>query len=401
MAIVSVKIPQLGEGLQEARLVEFLKVPGDSVSKDEPIYEIETDKAISEIESPYEGTLVEWTVDVDSVLAIGAPIGMMEVAEGTPEMSAGHDAAPPSRHATSADISAASSTFASASEKSGTAAGNVPIPPRTRKLLKEKGLLHLAGQIQAAGSRLMPEDVENFVAAGGSASMPPILTNSFEERPLSPAQRTLNFRMARGAQVVLPAVLETDIDWAAIQAVRDEVRDGGGPTGFAMLSWCIAQAMQMAPPFRSTLSADGEILRTYKHANLGIAVSLADDVLHTAVVRDADTLSKQDFFAAFVNRIQEARDGIDQVDATTTVTVSNIGTAGMRVGIPVVVTPAVATVALGAVRDEPVPTPDGFEFRKMVSLTMSFDHRLVNGIGAAKFLNSIRELAANFKIDMR
>lgn len=433
MAIVSLKIPQLGEGLQEALLLEFLKKPGDAVLKDEPIYEIETDKAVIEIESPYEGTLAGWAAEVNAVLPIGAEIGTMEVAEGTEEMSGGHDAAPTSQQQTEqpsvsknvdpvsiepvspapvhaeSDLRAANGSTASIVIQ--TAAGGAGIPPRTRRFLRVKGLKHLAGQIPAAGRRLLPSDVEAFIAAGGASALPvqTAITNSpntgetssdlYDERPLNAAQRTLNFRMARGAQLVLPAVLETDIDWTAIQSVRDEVRDSGGPTGFAMLSWCIAQAMQQHPQFRSTLSGDGNTLRTYNYANLGIAVSLADDVLLTAVVRNADALSKPQFFESLSARIHEARNGQDQVDATTTVTVSNIGIAGMRVGIPVVVTPAVATVALGAVRDEPVPIRNGFEFKKMVSLTMSFDHRLVNGIGAASFLNTIRSLASNFSLD--
>ena len=169
MAIVSVRIPQLGEGLQEARVVEFLKNAGDAVKKDEPIYEIETDKAITEIESPYEGTLINWTAEVDSVLEIGAEIGTMEVAEGTPEMGDGHEPSAPAK--------AATSTLPPAEEdsapKSEPARGGASIPPRTRKLLKEKNLLHLADQIPAAGSKLMPEDVERFIAAGGGAEPGP------------------------------------------------------------------------------------------------------------------------------------------------------------------------------------------------------------------------------------
>ena len=74
MPVISVRIPQLGEGLQEALLVEFLKQPGDVVKRDEPIYVMETDKATTDVESPYAGTLVEWTVDPGSVLEIGAEI---------------------------------------------------------------------------------------------------------------------------------------------------------------------------------------------------------------------------------------------------------------------------------------------------------------------------------------
>jgi pyruvate dehydrogenase E2 component (dihydrolipoamide acetyltransferase) len=204
--------------------------------------------------------------------------------------------------------------------------------------------------------------------------------------------------MARGAQIALPAILETSVDWKAIAAARDITRAQNGPTGFAMLLWCVADAMKEHAAFRSTLSTDGKTLRTYHHVNLGVAVSLPGDRLITAVVRDADTLSKDEFFTALSQRISEAREGKDQVDGTTTVSVSNNGTAGMRSGIPVVVTPAVATIAIGEIRDEPIPTDDGFAFRKVASLTMSFDHRLMNGVGAANFLNAVRERAAEFSL---
>ena len=426
MAIVSVKIPQLGEGLQEARLVELLKQPGDAVKKDEPIFVIETDKAISEIESPYVGTIASWVADVDAVLPIGAEIGTMNVADGVKEIKGHGDAAGPAAKPAASDPAPADSAQALAAQSNRpahTAAGGKPIPPATRRLLREKGVAHLADQIPASGKRLLPQDVHAFLANQGAAgisspgisqagisqtAMAPtgnrssgrtVSTADYDERPLAADQRTLNFRMARGMQVVLAAVLETDVDWTSIYAARQETRETGGPTSFAMLTWCIAQALSEHPRFRSSLSSDGETLRTYKHANLGIAVSRENDLLNTAVIRKADTLNRPAFFSEMKDRIEEARGGKDQIDATTTVTVSNIGTAGMRVGIPVVVTPAVATLAVGAVRDEPFPLDRGFEFRKTVSLTMSFDHRIVNGVGAANFLNTIRQKAAEFSMN--
>ncbi|MER3495716.1 MAG: hypothetical protein C4320_02160, partial [Armatimonadota bacterium] len=79
MTIVDVTIPQIGEGLQEARLVGVLKQPGDRVERDEPIYQMETDKAVMDVESPYAGTLIEWLAKEDSVLPIGAAVARMEV----------------------------------------------------------------------------------------------------------------------------------------------------------------------------------------------------------------------------------------------------------------------------------------------------------------------------------
>src|SRR6185369_8158169 len=81
MASVEIRIPQLGEGLHEARIIRFLKQPGDAVKQDEPIYEMETDKATMEIESPATGVIAEWTAKEDDVVLIGAPIGRIDVAE--------------------------------------------------------------------------------------------------------------------------------------------------------------------------------------------------------------------------------------------------------------------------------------------------------------------------------
>ena len=181
MPVISVRIPQLGEGLQEARLVEFLKRPGEIIKRDDPIYVMETDKAVSEVESPYDGKLVEWVAEPNSVLPIGSEIAKMEVAEGVEEIAAGHG--PPSHDAHRSAVSLPSAPAATAAprDRSGSNGhcvrpSQIPIPPRTRKYLREKGLLDKADQIPAAGKKLMPEDVDRYlenpqealrIAAGG------------------------------------------------------------------------------------------------------------------------------------------------------------------------------------------------------------------------------------------
>jgi pyruvate dehydrogenase E2 component (dihydrolipoamide acetyltransferase) len=129
---------------------------------------------------------------------------------------------------------------------------------------------------------------------------------------------------------------------------------------------------------------------------LGIAVARPGDELITAVIRDADTLSREQFYAAYNRQVQLAREGKDQVDESTTFTTSNIGKAGLRMGIPVVVPPAVATLAVGEVRNEPVPTESGFEFRKQLTLSLTFDHRVINGVGAGQFLTDLRGAMESF-----
>src|SRR5688500_13354890 len=153
MPVISVRIPQMGEGLQEARLVGFLKNPGDTVRRDDPLYQMETDKAVMDVESPYDGKLVEWTAEEGKVLPIGSEIAKMEVADGVREMAAGHGPAlkPVAEQA-------AATLQEQAVVKEGPPR-NATVPPRTRRLLKEKGLLDQAHLIPSRGDKLRPEDV--------------------------------------------------------------------------------------------------------------------------------------------------------------------------------------------------------------------------------------------------
>ena len=393
MPIISVRIPQLGEGLQEALLVDFLKQPGDSIKRDDPIYVMETDKATTDVESPYEGTLVEWTVETGSVLEIGTEIAKMEVAEGVKEMPAGHGPADTVSATPSASPSvSAPSVSASTSRKK----SKVQIPPKTRKLLKEHGLLDMADEIPCSGTKLMPADVEAYLAGDHSGSQS---SDQFSAEPLAQSQVTLNFRLKRGTQDCIPVTVMNEVDWSALQSARAVVKPSGGPTGFAMALWCVVQALKNHDAFRSSLSADGRMRQVFHRVNLGVAVALPGDQMVTAVIGGADEMDRSTFFEAVQRQIDQARDGQDQADGSTTLTVSNIGKAGMRIGIPAIVAPAVATLAIGETYLLPVPEGESFRFRPSATMTLSFDHRLANGVGAANFMNEIKSEIESFRVE--
>ena len=392
MPIISVRIPQLGEGLQEALLVDFLKKPGEAIKRDEPIYVMETDKATTDVESPYEGSLVEWTVEKGSVLEIGTEIAKMEVAEGVKEMPVGHG--PQDSAETTAAPSASSSTSAA---KPAVRSGKIQIPPKTRKYLKELGLLDVAESIPTSGKKLMPEDVDNYLANQGSAAAS-VSTDEYDLVDVPMSQITLNYRLVRGTQVCVPVTVMNEMDWSAIQNSRDNVRESGGPTGFAMACWSVVQALKKHEKFRSAMASDGKKLKVFHRVNLGVAVALPGDEMVTAVVRNADEMDKDAFFSSLSTQIEQARDGKDQADESTTLTISNIGKAGMRIGIPAIVAPAVATLAIGETYQLPVPDGDGFKFRPAVTATLSFDHRIANGVGAANFMNDFKAEIEGFSI---
>ncbi len=386
MPVISVRIPQLGEGLQEALLVEFLKQPGDAIKRDDPIYVMETDKATTDVESPYAGKLVEWTVEPGSVLEIGAEIGRMEVAEGVKEMPVGHGPQETSPAATPASPSGGGTATKTLRSK------KIQIPPKTRKYLKDHNLLDVADEIPATGSKLMPADVDAYLAARGAS----VSSDLYETVALPMSQITLNYRLARGTQVCVPVTVMSNFEWTQIAVAREQVRASGGPTGFAMACWCVVQALKKHDKFRSVLSSDGKSLKVFHGVNLGVAVALPGDEMVTAVVRDADKMDQTAFYAALSNAIDTARNGKDQADESTTITVSNIGKAGMRIGIPAIVAPAVATLAFGETFAHPVPDGDSFRFVSTVTATLSFDHRIVNGVGAANFMNDLKAEIESF-----
>ena len=396
-SIVTVSIPQLGEGLQEALLVKHLKQPGEFVRRDEPLYQMETDKAVSDVEAPCDGVVLSWLADEGNVLSIGAEIAQLEVASNEaniehtlPETLSCERDTPPITPATAVDQDLVELR-------------NRLMPPRTRAYLKEQGLLSVAHQIPKRGKRLMPHDVDAFLSTQLTdqvAPSPLVPTPTYVDTPLPKAQQTLNYRMARAMQGAITAYIVVDVDWTQLEAARQQWKTmaGGGGSGMTLMLYCVVSAMQNFPRFRSTLQSDGTTLRSYGHVNLGIAVALPNHDLVTAVVSDADQLD----FYAFADRVREqidrARQGHDQIDATTTLTVSNIGSLGMKMGVPVIVPPAMATLALGQTHWLPKLVEQGIQFQLSATLTLAFDHRIANGSAAAEFLTELKRRIESFQL---
>lgn len=392
MPVISVRIPQIGEGLQEARLVAVLKQPGDKVKRDEPIYQMETDKAVMDVESPYEGVLTEWLAPVDAILPIGGEVARMEVANGVSEAPVGHGTP-------AAEVRAAPAAEPVAA---GAQARNATIPPRTRAYAKEKGLSDdQLASVPSAGGKLMPSDVDAFLAGGPIVHAPakPAAKGpgAYQEVELGSKQRVLNSRMVRGNALVVPGTIGCAMNWEPILSLREEIRANGGefqPSTFTMFAYAVAQTIKDFPAIRSSLVGDSTY-RTYNHSALGIAVSLPGDELVIAVVEDSDKLGWRDFAARCREKIDYAREGHDQANEEVTLSLTNMQSFGLRDAVPVVVPPACATLFLGEVYNG-IDTTE-LKFQKMANLALTFDHRVVNGVGAANFMNAVKAACENIR----
>ncbi|MHB8635614.1 MAG: 2-oxo acid dehydrogenase subunit E2 [Fimbriimonadaceae bacterium] len=366
MPLVPVNIPQIGEGLHEARLVAILKQPGEHVRRDEPIYQMETDKAVMDVESPYSGVLTQWLANVDAILPIGAAVAMMDVADAVVV-----DQAP-----ASVDVPVAA--------PAPTPARSFNIPPRTRAYAKEKGIKddQLAALAEGA-TKLMPDDIDAYLR--GEAKV-------FSEHAFPAKQRLLASRLVRGKELVVPGTISVVANWAPIEHERARIKASGAafqPSAFTMFAFAATQAAKDHPAFRTNLVGDST-LRTYDHVALGIAVGLPGDELVLAVVPDADTLDWPAFAARMRERINLARAGSDQATEAVTVSLTNMQSYGLRDAVPVVVAPAVATVFVGEVYTGIDQHAETLQPARLANLAMTFDHRLINGVGAANFLNAIK-----------
>lgn len=385
MPLVSVHIPQIGEGLQEARLVGVLKQPGDHVKRDEPIYQMETDKAVMDVESPYEGVLAEWLAEVDTILPIGGAVAKMEVAEGVTEIGAGgHGPAP-----TAAEEALTTGT----NERTETR--NATIPPRTRAYAKEKGLSDEdLANVPSASGKLMPSDIDAYLSGATSAATKKGESRggTYREAAVPQKQRLLASRMVRGSQLVVPGTMSVAAKWGAIERMRAQVKASASdfqPSAFTMFAYAVAQVLKDYPAFRSTLVTD-DTLRTYEHVSLGIAVGLPGDELVLAVVDQADTMTWPEFAQKMRDQIELARSGQDQAHEGVTISLTNMQSFGLRDAVPVVVPPAVATLFLGEAYNGVDQGIDEFKLCRYANLALTFDHRIMNGVGAAEFLNAIR-----------
>lgn len=387
MAIQEIYIPQMGEGLQEVVIVGFQKQPGDRIKRDDLIYSMETDKAVMEVESPYEGVLKEWLAKEGSVLPIGAPVARIETE--APQVASTPAAAPAAQ--------TTSNGTAPPTVTPGKPVTDVIIPPRTRAHCKDLGISEEEMRaIPAPGGKLMPADVDAYLAAKAAKPTPEVVPGvaakdtgtDYSEQPLSQQQRVFTSRIRRSAQLVVPGTMTRPLEWHAIPRCVAKQREQDftfRPTEFQTFAWCVAQAVKKHPKFRSTLIGD-EAVREYRHVNLGIAVARSNGELVTAVIPKADTLDYPDFVRIAQENIQQAREGEDQADADTQLLLTYMGAYGIIDAVPVLVAPAIAVLFLGATYSQ--------EGKTWANMALTLDHRLINGVEGATFLKTIAETTA-------
>ena len=349
----------MGEGLTEARLVSRLKSAGETIKRDEPILELETDKAIFTVESPVDGVVEKWLAHEDQILPIGQTVCTIQS-----EIADLNDHCAPTQSIRNGQLS-----------------------PRLRAYCQKRNLTieNIEEIIESsAGERVTETDVDRWITARG--------TVTYLDKPLSAKHKRLTQHLARAWHEAVPGVIEIECCWDALEQCRTFFKRQHSPklrpSRLHFVAWCVARAMDNHPKFRSTLIGN-DTVREYAGVALGIAVGLPDDELTTAVLTQAESYRFEGFSAALLEAIKGARNGVYQ-SALAQLIISDLSNYGICWAVPVVVPPAAATLFVGTSYESPQRgANDEIKWEKKVRLVLTFDHRFINGIGAAEFMQEI------------
>jgi pyruvate dehydrogenase E2 component (dihydrolipoamide acetyltransferase) len=415
---VDVVMPQMGESIFEGTITKWLKKAGDPVQKDEPLFEISTDKVDAEIPAPASGVLTEIkaaegaTVQINTVVAVIGGTPAVAQPDGSPTQQAPAQDSPATEARAAAHPSPAS--IAAPSEPAGhepaMGRGRIRSSPLVRRIAKENNLD--LGRIAGTGSdgRITKEDILRHMAGRGStqtpAPQPPSNSPAAPQVPegLVPMSRMRSIiaqRMVESARTIPHAYSIYKIDMTRIARLRErekkgfEQRHGVKLTYMPFIATAVAEALGRYPILNASLE-NGSI-RYHQNVHLGIAVALEWGLIVPVVTR-AEGRSFVELARAIADLAERARTRkLKPEEASgSTFTLTNSGAFGGEYGMPIINQPEAAILAIGGLHKEPVVLTDAegndtIAIRSMQQFCIGIDHRLIDGADAGKFMLDVQK----------
>jgi pyruvate dehydrogenase E2 component (dihydrolipoyllysine-residue acetyltransferase) len=413
-----IKLPRLGQGMESGTVVRWLKQEGDQVEKGEPLYELDTEKVTQEVEADASGVLLKIAVQEGEV-PVGQTIAVIgEEGEAVPEGEPKAEPEPEVEEAPEEEGSRAPARDEERERGRETAVeaepqpeaeapqpsagdGRVKASPLARRIARERGI-ELA-QVRGTGpeGRIVAEDVERAVAAPAPAAAPaapaaaPTPAAEPEVEQLTSIRKTIARRLTKAWEApVFQLVMSADM--TRTQELREQLveltREGETkPTVSDVLTKVCAAALRRHPQVNAHYT--DETLTRFPTADVGMAVA-TDRGLVVPVIRGAERLSLAEIAAVRADLVTRARDAkLKQEDLEGgTFTISNLGMYGIEQFVAVLNPPQVAILAVGVIEEKPVVADGDLEIKPMMTLTLTCDHRALDGSVASEFLGTVRAL---------
>ena len=383
-----VKLPRLGQGMESGTIVRWLKSEGDAVKKREPLYELDTDKVTQEVEAEADGVLLKIVV-AEGEVEVGTTVAVIgkEGEEFTLEpVTAPAPAATPV--AAAAPVVAAEPEVAAAAH----ADGRVKASPLARRIARERGidLANVTGT--GPDGRVIAEDVETLAVGAAAAAPIAVPSGEVEIVQLTATRKTIARRLT-DAWAAPVFQLGVSVDMTEALALREQLvarlaEGAPKPTVNDILTKLAGVALIRHRAVNATFS--GDTIQRFPNAHVAIAVA-APNGLVVPVIRDADRRTIQEIAEARTDLVGRARSGkLTLADLEGgTFTISNLGMFGVEQFVAVLNPPQVAILAVGAVKDTAVVVDGDIDIAPMMQLTLTCDHRAIDGADGADFLRTL------------
>ncbi len=417
---IDITVPEVGESIVDARVARWLKQEGEAVLAGEPLVELETDKVDVEVAAPKSGVLKAIAHGDGADVKIGDVLGTIDEGAAAAPAEAKAASAPARVPPAGATAPAAAPATASAASSNGRAAA-APATPSARRLARERGVPIAA--VQADGPRVTRSDVERTAAGASSASKPPARAAAAGTAPpaaktparppaappkpadarpeervrMSKRRATIARRLVEAQQTAAMLTTFNDVDMSPVMALRAREKERfraehGVPLGIAsFFVKATTAALKEFPRLNAEIQGDEMVLKSYY--DIGVAVG-ASEGLVVPVLRDADRMSFAEIETAIRDFAARAEDGTLTLDDLRggTFSITNGGVYGSLMSTPILNPPQVGILGLHAIKERPAVIDGQIVARPMMYVALTYDHRIVDGSDAVRFLARVKTL---------
>jgi pyruvate dehydrogenase E2 component (dihydrolipoamide acetyltransferase) len=396
-SVTPILMPQAGNTMEEGIVLSWKVAEGDRIEVGQIICEIETDKATIEFEAPDAGRLARIVVHADESVPVKEPIAFL--ADNDADVDAylatrgttAAAAAAPSLVAASVASAGAGAVATGARVSAGpppvTAEGRIKASPAARKIAAQRGIdLASLGAGSGPGGRILSTDVQNAPAAA------PVSTDGQPiRRPVAKMRRAIGLNLQRSKQTIPHFYVRMTINAEPLFAFYREQKPRANCTLNDCMVLAVGRAMAEFPAVRSHF---GDEIVEYPHANIGIAVAV-DDGLIVPVVLNVDLLSLAQLAVEAKRVVENGRNGKLENIGRGNFTISNLGMFGVEEFSAIINPPEACILAVGTVRETVIVENGTMRAGRVMTMTLSSDHRIVDGVIAAQFLGRLKEILEN------